>query len=163
MVRSGREFITESDVQHAASYAMSNTDAANFLRINPLTWRKYAMMYFEPTTGKTYYEYLKVKRHIKNKKLKKENLKRKKSIVEILDGLHPSYQKNKLHHRLLKEGYMDECCSMCGFIEKHLITNKCPLFLVCKDGDNTNFKRDNLGFFCYNCVALYTDYKLTIK
>jgi hypothetical protein len=157
------KMLTESEVIFAAQTVFSNRQAASFYRISEMTWKRYSSMYFEPTTGKTYYDYLRVKKTLERRKAAyNSGTAKKANINNILNGLVPTYSKVKLHDRLIDEGYFDNCCSMCGFNEKNILTRKVPLVLDCVDGDETNFTRNNLQFLCYNCCQLVGQYKFKI-
>jgi 5-methylcytosine-specific restriction endonuclease McrA len=64
------------------------------------------------------------------------------------------YTVDILKSRLIQEGYLEECCSSCGFNERRVVDFKVPLVLNFKDSNKKNWKRDNLEFLCYNCYFL---------
>lgn len=83
-----------------------------------------------------------------------KNIPRKKSpkipLLDILNGLHPSFQTNKLRKRLIKEGYKENICEICGC---NGIWNNKPLALELHhvDGNRFNHSLENLMIICPNC------------
>lgn len=75
-------------------------------------------------------------------------------LDDILEGKHPEYPTWMLKKRLIENGYMLEKCNNCGFEERRVVDFKVPIMLDFLDGDNTNYKYDNLRFLCYNCSFL---------
>lgn len=71
------------------------------------------------------------------------------ALEEILSGLHPQYQSNKLRIRLIKEGIFKHICSCCN----NTTWNNSPIHLELDhiDGDNTNNLLQNLRLLCPNC------------
>ncbi len=155
-----REMLTEREILYATTNSSSNSEAARFLRITKQTWKRYAQMYFESTTGKTYYEFLRAKHKSKFKPKKPSRL--GTDIQAILDGLRPTYSKLKLEQRLLDEGLFDPRCESCGFSEQNILTKQIPLILDCIDGDDRNFNRVNLRYLCYNCANLVGGYNIKV-
>jgi hypothetical protein len=79
------------------------------------------------------------------------------SLDEILSGLHPYYQTNKLRIRLIKEGIKKEQCEICKietWLGKHV-----SLELDHIDGDSTNHKLKNLRIICPNCHSQTETYR----
>lgn len=82
---------------------------------------------------------------------------RKIPLTEILQGLHPSYQTNKLRKRLIDEGLKDfkcECCGLSTWMQKNI-----PLELDHMDGNCYNHKIENLRIICPNCHAQTETYR----
>ena len=75
-------------------------------------------------------------------------------LDDILAGKHPTYNLKLLKARLIKSGYFDEACMICGFDERRITDYKVPLMLAFKDGDRTNHNRDNILLLCFNCTYL---------
>jgi hypothetical protein len=69
--------------------------------------------------------------------------------IEILNGLHPQYQTNKLRVRLIKEGLKKSKCEICGLTDWN--GQELSFELDHIDGDRTNHKIDNLRIVCPNC------------
>lgn len=68
---------------------------------------------------------------------------------EILKGLHPHYQTNKLRIRLLKEGIKSNECEVCGITKWNDKDLSFELDHI--DGDRTNHLLSNLRIICPNC------------
>ena len=147
--------LTESEVRYAVANTKNNTEAAAFLNINIVTWRKYAKIYFDQVTGKSFYE-LHKNSHADTKEKNKTRAfyRGQQTMDDILAGNVPKFPFKRLKSRLIREGYKDECCEMCGFQERRISDYTVPLILVWLDGDKTNHKFENLQFICYNCYYL---------
>lgn len=148
--------LTEKEIRYAMRSTNSNREAAAFLHINPLTYKKYASMYFDPDSGKNLYQL---------HKNQGANFSTKPSVQlatleSIFNGLHPKYPVKKLHARLISEGAMEERCHICGFDERRISDYSVPLVLTWKNGNKKDHSRDNLEMVCYNCYHLnYGDMK----
>ena len=72
-------------------------------------------------------------------------------LDDILNGLHPLYDSNKLKKRLIKLKYFERCCDTC----KLFMWNDLPIPLALdhKDGNSTNHALQNLRLLCPNCHA----------
>ena len=70
-------------------------------------------------------------------------------IEDIFNGKAPNYQTSKLLKRLVKEGYKEMKCEICGITE--WMGNPISLQLHHKDGKRTNNQLDNLQILCPNC------------
>ena len=79
------------------------------------------------------------------------------ALLDIIEGRinASSFSAEKLKYRLITEGYLEECCSKCGFSEHRVLDHKVPLILNFKDKNLTNYSLDNIEFLCYNCHFLY--------
>ena len=74
---------------------------------------------------------------------------------DILDGKHRQLTPWFVKKRLIREGYLDDKCHICGFQEHRAIDDKQPITLDFLDGDTRNYKIDNIRLICYNCRFLY--------
>lgn len=89
--------------------------------------------------------------------IKKRGNGNKIDLQEILSGLHPYYQTNKLKNRLFKEEIKKRQCEICGltkWLEKPI-----SFELDHKDGDKTNHKLLNLRIVCPNCHSQTETYR----
>ena len=155
-----KPFITEKEIKYAAEFAMTNKEAAQLLKVSMYVWTKYSKLYTETNYNISYNEYLRKKRKLTKQPVFTHRV--NKSILNILNGNHPTYNKSKLLHRLITEGHFLETCDMCGYCERNILNGKAPLILNCIDGDDTNFLRSNLQLLCYNC-AYQMGYTLKIQ
>jgi len=55
---------------------------------------------------------------------------------------------------MIAEGFLKECCSVCGFNERRVLDYKMPLLLHFKDNNRKNYRPENLQLVCYNCYYL---------
>jgi hypothetical protein len=82
---------------------------------------------------------------------------RKIPLVEILQGLHPSYQTNKLRRRIIDEGIKEQKCECCGLTE--WLGKNISLELDHIDGNCYNHHMENLRIVCPNCHAQTETYR----
>lgn len=152
--------LTEFEIRNAMANSKSNNGAADFLGCGVDAYKRYAKMYIDPATDLTLWDLHKnigAKGIPKVNKLNSNKSFKKTPINEILEGKHPKYNRKVLEKRLLDEGIFEEKCSNCGFEERRVTDFKVPLVLVFKDGDYTNFRKENMEFICYNDYFLTFD------
>ena len=113
--------IPKGRIEWALNQTLSISSAARLLRVSYNTFKKYAKLYdlFEqnknqagvgvPRRGDTGFSTAR--------------------LQDIFDGKHPSYPHYKLQDRLLKNGYLAQECSNCGFDEYRRSDMKSPLLL----------------------------------
>ena len=70
-------------------------------------------------------------------------------IEEIFDGNHPEYPTSHLCKRLIKEGYKENKCEICGISE--WMNKPISLQLHHKDDNHFNHQLENLQILCPNC------------
>ncbi len=133
----------EERVKTASVEANSASAAAALLGIKFTTYKKYALQYGCYETNKGGKGTSKPKQGI--------------PLVEILDGLHPQYQSNKLRIRLIKEEVLPAKCNNCKL--DSWLGEPIPLELDHIDGDNSNHKLENLNLLCPNCHTLTPTYR----
>ena len=145
-IKGRRLVITKKMIEDAQEHTQSNMAAARWLGINYLTYRKYAKTYgiFE--------------RHLNPSGvgIKKGYGKYQKPLDEILNRqrnykIRTSYIKK----RLVKERWIEEECSSCGYNEVVLEKTSVALRLDYIDGDPLNTHMDNLRLLCPNCYLSY--------
>lgn len=71
-------------------------------------------------------------------------------LLEILDGLHPTYQTAKLKKLLIAAGLKTNTCEECGISEMY---NGKPIVMHLDhvDGNSMNHQLSNLKMLCPNC------------
>ena len=78
-------------------------------------------------------------------------------LYEILNGQHPHFQTFKLKNRMLKEGLVQNICSVCGISSWNGQILNMELDHI--DGNRTNHKLENLRLLCPNCHAQTDTYR----
>lgn len=81
----------------------------------------------------------------------------KVELNKILSGDHPHFQTYKLKNRILKEGILENKCSICGISEWN--NNQLNLELDHIDGKRTNHELNNLRLLCPNCHSQTDTYR----
>jgi hypothetical protein len=72
-----------------------------------------------------------------------------------------SFTPSKIKIRGIAEGYLRDECYTCGCRERRITDYKTPTLLNFKDGNKSNYLKDNLEILCYNCYFLYVADPLT--
>lgn len=78
-------------------------------------------------------------------------------LIEILEGLHPQYQSNKLRIRLIEEGIKEYKCECCG--NKEWLGNPISLEVDHINGISNDHRLENLKILCPNCHAQTETYR----
>ena len=153
--------LTKDDILRAQKHTLSNRAAARYLGVSYNVYKRYALTFNDNETGKTLFDkHLNrqgkgIKKHLGGYGKPKKNI--KAPLEDVLEGRVDvsHYTVDVLKSRLIQEGYLEECCSSCGFNERRVVDYKVPLILNFKDGNKKNWHLDNLEFLCYNCSYLY--------
>lgn len=80
-------------------------------------------------------------------------------IEDILAGKYPNYQTYKLKRRLIKLGYLEDKCSICGWDKKPEGSEFSPCELDHINGNPTDHRLENLRIICPNCHSLTETYR----
>jgi len=75
-------------------------------------------------------------------------------LDDIFDGKNPNYPHWKLQERVIRNGYVAQECSNCGYCEVREKDLRGPFLICFFDGDGTNHKLENLHLLCYNCFFI---------
>ena len=128
----------------AQANTKSNMAAARHLHVSYQHYKKYAKMYglFEKhknQSGKGIPKFLK-------------GSGKEPALLDIIEGRVSAshFSPAKIKYRLIEEGYLSEQCSMCGFKERRVLDYKMPLLLHFKDGNKSNYLKENIELLCYN-------------
>tara|TARA_B100000287_G_C20482018_1_gene721532 strand:+ start:256 stop:756 length:501 start_codon:yes stop_codon:yes gene_type:complete len=144
--------LAKSKIAWAINETQSMKQAARLLGVAYNTFKKYAKMYdlFEPLPS--------------NAGIPKNGRVGVKppELQSIFKGEYPSYSQTKLQERCIREGYLAECCSNCGFNDKRHTDLSVPLLLDYMDDDGTNKSLDNLRLLCYNCFYIMKGNRLKV-
>jgi hypothetical protein len=144
----------------------SNRDASQYLNVSFKRWKKYASLYIEKESGKSYFQLLldrsnkaKGQRLIILKKLHRKKKWDEWYVKNILEKLNNSeldvkkYTQKRLKEFLIANDVLVERCACCGYWEKNMLTGKVPLLIDHIDCDYTNWKIENLQMLCFNCFS----------
>jgi len=136
--------LLKKDIEEANASTKSCSQAADHLGVAYNTYKKYAKMYglFEEQKNPS------------GKGIRTGyNLhKGKYALDDILEGKYPEYDPLKLKKRLIKNGYREEKCEICGFDEERITDGKVPLYLNHKNGDQSDHRAENIELICWNCA-----------
>jgi len=144
----------------------SYRDASQYLNVSFKRWKKYASLYIEKDSGKSYFQLLldrsnkaKGQRLIILKKLHRKKKWDEWYVKNILEKLNNSeldvkkYTQKRLKEFLIANDVLVERCACCGYSEKNMLTGKVPLLIDHIDCDYTNWKIENLQMLCFNCFS----------
>ena len=139
--------ISKADIEYAQSNTKSNAEAARFLGVGYLRYRRYAKIYnlfdkhANPRGVGTAKGYAARASTI--------------PLKDVFANKYPGYNLIRLKHRMIARNLILEECDMCGFKEKRITDSKTPLLITFKNGQK-DFTKDNLQLLCYNCLFLTT-------
>jgi hypothetical protein len=136
--------LSKDRLQWAINETNSMKQASLLLNISYNTFKKYCKQYdlWNPNSGGPIYK-SGMPRGFKPTEL-----------ADILSGKNPNYSTSRLQYRLIREGYLEECCSNCGYDEYRSSDMTKPLQLDYLDNDSSNKDFSNLRLLCYNCYYL---------
>ena len=146
--------LSKEQILIAMRKTKSNRAAARYLAVSYVHYKKWAKLYDSETHENLFEEHL----NQSGKGIPKFISDKGKipAILDIIEGrVDPShFTPEKIKQKLLVEGYLDDCCSHCGFNERRVLDHKVPLLLHFKDDNKKNYKLDNIELLCYNCYFL---------
>jgi len=149
-----KKIISKDMILRAMKHTKSNMAAARFLGCSYPHYKQYAKLY-KNEEGKTLFE-----THLNRQgKGISKHLYKKKDLTPINDILEgrvdvSNYSPKELKGRLIHESLIAEECNSCGFNERRVVDYKVPLILNFNDGNQKNWKLENLEMLCYNCYFL---------
>ena len=137
--------IPKSRIEWAIRSTLSISAAAKYIGVSYNTFKKYAKMYdlFEDN---------------KNQSGKgittKGNTGWGVKIQDLFNGKHPNYPHWKLQERVIRDGYLKQECSNCGYDDYRQSDMRGPYLICFLDGDPKNHELDNLHLLCYCCFFI---------
>ena len=156
--------LTEAQLREAMANTRSNKEAARWLGITDITYKKYSKNTFDEATGKSLFQ-LHMNQSGKGMPKNWAGGKWKKNLDEMLIENQPINSKKilRLKELLMQDGRMGFKCSGCEFCEKRLSDMKVPLLLNFKNGKKSDWRIENLQWLCYNCYFLFIGNPFTNK
>lgn len=148
--------LTKAQILEAMANTRSNQEAARWLGITDVTYKKYAKLYTDDETGKTLWE--------KHKNVSGRGVPKlwsgstyKKTLDEMLvQNQEPTGKRIAyLKEMLMKDGRLGYQCSACKYGEKRLTDMKAPILLNFKNGNKSDWRIENIQWLCYNCYFLF--------
>jgi len=123
-------------IREAMANTRSNKEAARWLGITDVTYKKYAKRHINWAGGQW-----------------------KKNLDEMLVENQPINTKKiiRLKEMLMKDGRLGYQCATCKFSEKRLTDMKAPLLLNFVNGKRSDWRIENLRWLCYNCYFLFIE------
>ena len=156
--------LSESKLREAMAHTRSNKEAARWLGITDITYKKYAKNTFDEATGKSLFE---LHKNQAGKGMPKNWAGGvwKKSLDEMLVESQSTSAARilRLKELLLKDGRLGYQCGACKFSERRFTDMKSPLILNFKNGKKSDWRIENLQWLCYNCHFLYVGDPFTNK
>ena len=149
-----KKILSKTDIVRAMKHTKSNMSAARYLGCSYPHYKEYAKLY-KNEEGKTLFE-----AHLNRQgRGISKHLYKKKDLTPIMDILEgrvdiSNYSPKDIKERLIHESLLAEECNSCGFNERRVVDYKVPLILNFKDGNQKNWKLENLELLCYNCYFL---------
>jgi len=142
-----RTRLTKRLIEEAQENTVSGAEAARWLGITYVTYKKWA----------TYYDIFEKHKNQKGFGVKKGWARTYRvKLEDVFSGKkNPSYTHSFFKRRLLEEGYMQEECASCGYNEVNLNSQKICLTLDFINGDTNDKRYENLRLLCPNCYLSF--------
>ena len=138
--------IPKGKIEWAINSTQSIRAAAQFLGVAYNTFKKYAKKYdlFEQNKNKAGVGVT-----------TKGNTGWGIKIQDIFDGKNPKYPHWKLQERMIRDGYLKQECSNCGYNEIVMTKDNVALLIDFKDGDSSHTTLENIRLLCPNCYLSF--------
>lgn len=140
----------------AMAKTKSNKAAARYLSCSYIHYKTWAKQY--EATDPAYPNLFEQHKNQCGKGIPKflRNGKKETSLIDIIEGRidASSFGPEKIKNRMISEGFLQECCSLCNFSERRVLDYKMPLIMHFKDNNKKNYRPENLQLLCYNCYYL---------
>jgi len=150
--------LSPEKIREAMANTRSNKEAARWLGITDITYKKYAKKHIDEATGKSLFE---IHKNQAGKGMPKNWVggQWKKNLDDMLVENQPINSKRilRLKELLMRDGRLGFQCSTCQFSEKRLTDMKAPLLLNFVNGKKSDWRIENLRWLCYNCYFLFIE------
>jgi len=151
------KYYTKDDLRRAMKHTRSGASAARYLGCSYQHYKKYAKLYKDEETGKTFFE---LQYNRQGKGITKHLFKKPGTITPLNDILEgraniADFKVSEIKERIIQEGHLAEECNRCQFNERRVVDYKVPLIINFKDRNKVNWKIENLEMLCYNCYFLH--------
>lgn len=146
--------LSKEDLIRAMKMTKSNRAAARYLRVSYQHYKKFAKIFVDEKTGKTFFD---LHLNQSGKGIRKHFGTKEPLLKDLMNGelFVESYDINRYKDRLVQEGYIEEKCNVCGFKEQRVNDYRVPLLISFKDYNKKNWKIENIELLCYNHYFLY--------
>lgn len=150
----GSKGLSVQQINDAISKTKSCLAASRYLKVAYQTFVKYAKMY-KDENGVSLFEKHKNPKGIGVSRNYYSGNMGKYSLQDIIDGKgSPNYPIWKFKRRLIKFGFVEEKCAICGYSERRITDLRVPIEIDFIDGNKLNKSLDNVRMLCFNCYFL---------
>ena len=134
----------------AMAKTKSNLAASRYLNCSYQHYKKWAKLYESKTHDNLFEEHKNQSGKGIPKFLRVGG--KEPALLDLIEGRAnaSSFSPEKIKYRLITEGYLEEKCAQCGFLERRVLDYKIPILLHFKDNDKKNYHLENLEMLCYN-------------
>lgn len=134
------------EIEEAQANSLSANQAAKYLGVNIVTYKKYAQLYgiYENLLNKKGVGIDKGYGHSNTQSIK---------LKDVFANKHPDYPLQRLRWRMVNRGLIEDRCMMCGFGEERITDQKKPILMTFKETQG-DYTLTNLIMLCYNCCFL---------
>jgi hypothetical protein len=134
----------------AMAKTKSNLAASRYLNCSYQHYKKWAKLYESKTHDNLFEEHKNQSGKGIPKFLRVGG--KEPALLDLIEGRAnaSSFSPEKIKYRLITEGYLEEKCAQCGFLERRVLDYKIPILLHFKDNNKKNYHLENLEMLCYN-------------
>ena len=148
--------LSKQQILGAVNKTKSNRAAARYLGVSYIHYKKWAKNY--DATEEGYPNLFEQHKNQSGKGIPKflNGGKKSPAILDIIETELMVERLVKIYKgkKIRIDGYLEECCSSCGFNQRRVLDYRVPLLMHFKDGSKKNYKLDNVELLCYNCYFL---------
>ena len=131
--------LTKELILAAMAKTKSNMAAARYLNCSYVHYKKWAKFYDSETHNSLFEQHLNQSGKGIPKFLRTGG--KEPALLDIIEGRAntASFSPDRIKHRLLTEGYLEEKCAICDFQERRVLDYKMPLLIHFKDNNKKNW------------------------